>query len=155
MHPSVEAGPLFNATSAAEIIRELKKTGAEEYLSELSVKYVIVPYDSLGEFFLTDRKYDSSIPEKISKSLEDIVWLKKIDGFGNIAIFQVPSPKDHLRLAKSGRISYKMIGPTKYTVRASTAYNQKLIFSEKYNPSWIVEIGGKTCLLYTSPSPRD
>lgn len=143
-HPSVESGPLFNATSAAESIRELKKAGAQEYLSELSIKYIIVPYDSLEEFFLTDRKYDSSIPEKISKSLEDIVWLKKIDGLGNIAIFQISSPKDHLRLEKSGKISYKMISPTRYIINASSIHSQKLIFSEKYNPSWVAKVGDTT-----------
>lgn len=142
-HPSVETGPLFNATSAAEVVRELKKTNAQEYLSELSVKYVIVPYDSLGEFFLTDRKYDKIIPEKISKSLENISWFKKIDGFGNIAIFEVPFPKDHFWLEKSGKISYRMINPTNYFINISLPYPQKLIFSEKYNPSWAIKMDDK------------
>ncbi len=143
VHPSVEAGPLFNATSSAEVIRELRKTDANEYLSYLSVKYIIVPYDSLGEFFLTDRKYDKTIPEKIYKNLETIPWLKKIDGFGDIVIFEVPSPKDHFWLEKSGKIFYKMISPTQYTVNASAIHDQKLIFSEQYNPSWVAKIGDK------------
>lgn len=144
LHPSVEAGPLFNVTSAAESIRELKKTGIQEYLSELSVKYIIVPYDSLGEFFLTDRKYDKTIPEKISKSLDTIPFLKKIDGFGSIAIFEVPSPKDHFWLQKSGKISYKMLSPTNYSINVSLVNPQKIIFSEKYNLSWVAKVGNTT-----------
>jgi len=142
IHPSVEAGALFDATSSAQVIKDMGKKGSQ-YFSELSVKYVIVPYDSLGEFFLTDRKYDKTMPENISKSLEVIPWLKRIDGFGNIKVFEALSPKDHLRLEKSGKISYKMISPTQYIINVSTVHDQKLIFSEKYNPSWVAKIKNK------------
>jgi len=142
IHPSVEAGALFNATSSAQAIRGIKEKGYQ-YFSELAVKYVIVPYDSLGEFFLTDRKYDKIIPEKISKSLENVPWLKKINGFGNITIFEVLLPKNHFWLEKSGKISYKMVSPTQYIVNVSTIHGQKLTFSEKYNPSWVAKVGDK------------
>jgi len=137
-HPSVEAGALLNATGFAQVRKDIENKGSQ-YFSELSIKYVIVPYDNLGEIFQNDRKYDPQLYENTVKGLESIPWLKKINGFGKIQIFEIPSHKDHLWLMGDGSISYKMSSPTHYFVKISTPYPQKLIFSEKYNPYWIAK----------------
>lgn len=143
-HPSIEASTLFNATSSAQIINKLKEKHTRQYLSDLSVKYIIVPYDSLGEFFLTDRKYDKSIPRKIANDLREISWLREINGFGNISVFEVPFPKEHFWLEKSGYVSYAMMSPTLYEVNISISQDQNMIFSERYNPYWVAQTKNKT-----------
>lgn len=141
IHPAVEAGALFNATISAEIIENLKKPESQEYLSSLAIKYVLVPYDNLGTIFQKDRKYDQEQYLSVVRGLESIPWLKKIDEFGKIQVFEIPSVKDHFWLTgNGGNISYKMLSPTHYLLNVSLPSSQKLIFSEKYNPSWAVKI---------------
>lgn len=143
IHPSIEINPLFNATSAAEAIIVLKKPGTKEYLSELSVKYIIVPYDSLGEIFQKDRKYDEKEYNKTVNDLSRIEWLKFIDGFGKIKVFETPTFKKHFYLKGDGEISDKMISPVQYFVNFSVNEDQSMIFSEKYNPYWVAKLDGK------------
>jgi len=146
IHPSVEGVPLFNATGSAEAIKNLKEERAQEYLSDLSIKYVIVPYDSMGEIFQEDRKYDKKQYEDTINSLREVNWLKEIEGFGKIKIFEVPSPKDHLQLSDNGSISYEMISPVKYAVSVFIQIPQELVFSEKYNPYWVAKVNGEIML---------
>ena len=141
-HPSVEAVPLFNVTNSAQAIAKLKEK-SQEYLSELSIKYVVVPYDSLGEIFIDDRKYDQKQYEETIAGLKKITWLKKIDGFGRIAVFEVSSPKNHIWLTRSGNISYYMASPVRYFATVSIPASQKLIFSEKHNPYWVAKVDDK------------
>lgn len=143
IHPSVEAIPLFNATNSAEVLQKLGKEGST-YLSELSIKYVIVPYDSMGEIFQKERKYDEASYKNVVNELKSITWLKEVGGFGKIKVFETPLMKDHLWLMGDGLISYKMVSSTHYLVSVSLVSSQKLIFSERYNPSWVVKIKNKT-----------
>ncbi len=110
IHPAVEAQPLFHSRTSAEIINLLAKENTKDYLSKLSIKYVIVPYDSLGEIFLKDRKYDKKQYKETIGELKKVAWLKSLDGFGKVAVFEVDSPGKHFRLGKEeGSIDYRMI----------------------------------------------
>jgi len=57
-----------------------------------------VPYDSEGEIFLSDRKYDNKVYLKVVSEVDKISWLKTNFRFGKIAVFTVPNPKDHFGL---------------------------------------------------------
>src|SRR5258708_6091115 len=43
MHPAIEANPLFFTTDAASLRKELSEKKTEDYLSDLGVKYIIIP----------------------------------------------------------------------------------------------------------------
>ncbi len=140
-HPPVEAIPLFKASSSAEIINKLRQKDAQKYLEKFAIKYVIVPYDSMGEIFQKDRKYDEMSYKNLIEDLNGIRWLKKVDGFGNIAVFQTPQYNDHVSVLDGKVISSKMITPYNYQVTVSTDKPTKLIFSESYDPYWQLRNG--------------
>lgn len=151
LHPSIEAMSLFSkgnksafvyATNSAEIIDQLKTQKVKEYIQALSIKYVIVPYDALGEIFIRDRKYDAKQYLNIIENLEKISWLKRINGFGRIAVFKIENPKDHFWI-KEGKIVYKMQSFDRYSLKISIVSPTVLIFSETYNPYWVMQIDNK------------
>lgn len=58
-------------------------------LENLKVKYVIIPYDSEGEIFLYERKYDEEARQKLEEFLNTISWLKKIPVADKIAVYEI------------------------------------------------------------------
>lgn len=142
-HPAIEAMPLFEATTAAETVLAIKVHLSQDYLVKLSVRYIIIPYDSLGEIFLKDRKYNHTERMEVEKQLDTIPWLKKRKS-GNISIYETISYNDRFILQNEGGSSYEMISPTKYSVLLNTKSENRLIFSENYNPYWIGKIGNRT-----------
>lgn len=138
-HPAVEVDRLLGASNSAEMIEQLEKKDSQVVISEKSIKYIIVPYDSLGEIFLYDRKYDEKQYQNVIKQLSNVSWLKKIEGFGKLAVFEVPEYKDHFRLEGEGDISYKMINPVHYSLTVRVPESTNIIFSENYSPYWFAK----------------
>lgn len=140
-HPAVSAGNYFNISDYSQVLKKLRTSEMKKILQESSVKHVIIPYDSEGEIFLKDRKYNERLYLQIVKDISSIEWLKKIDGFGKIAVFEVSSPKDHFwSPSDSIKISYKYINPTKYEVIVKNAKkNDIVVFSESYDRYWIAQ----------------
>ncbi len=138
-HPSVEGLSLFKATSSAEVITYLNGKNSQNYLSDLSIKYLIVPYDEFGEIFVNDRKYDEKQYQYTIDKLKTVSWLKRLNGFGKIAVFEIPNPKDHFWV-KDGDIEYKMLSPDRYSLKISTHTSTFLLFSEAYSPHWAMKI---------------
>lgn len=139
-HPPVEAMYLVHATNSAQAIDKMKKNGPSA-LAQLSIKYVIVPYDSTEDIFLKDRKYDEKEYQKTIKMLEEIPWLQKIDGFGEIAVFGTPEHYDHFWLTGDGAVTYTMVDTSRYKITVDIKSPQKLIFAENYNSYWQAKIG--------------
>lgn len=144
-HPAIEAGPLFQATSAAEIVQALKGVESEELLGRLSIKYVIIPYDPIGEIFLDDRKYKHSLRTRLERELDTIAWLTKRQ-IGNITLYETGSYKDHVWLAEKGTSSYRIISPERYEVLVNTGSPNTLIFSENYSLYWTAKVGDNRAL---------
>lgn len=140
IHPPVEALSLFKATSSAQAIKKMKKNGSS-VLAQLSIKYVIVPYDSTEDIFLKDRKYNDKEYQKTVRMLEEIPWLKRVEGFGKIAVFTTPEYYDHFWLSGDGTVRYTMVDTSQYTIAIDIKSPQKLIFAENYNPYWQLKIG--------------
>lgn len=113
-------------------------------LSLMAVKYVIVPFDSEGEIFLAERKYNQQQREEVEEFLNTILWLKKIDIAGKIAVYEIPSHKDHFFALEEeiGPIEWNIVNPTKYIIRTSeVAQPFELVFSETYDELWQAKIG--------------
>lgn len=139
-HIPVEAGPLFKKATISEIISELHRPEARQRLADLGVRYVIVPYDPLGEIFIKDRKYDSSKYNEAIEGLSTIPWLKKLDGFGSIVVFDTGVSTDHFFLTKTGKLNYSMRNLSEYSVSLDVDGPQYLVFAENYNPYWVLKI---------------
>lgn len=141
-HRAVEALSFYDATSSAQVITEIRKESSSQQLEDLGIKYIIVPYDSFGEIFQKNRKYNSQEYEYVVKELKKIKWLKELPGFGKIAVFQMQTHKDHFYLLNDGSVSYDVKNTTQYQLQVNTEEKNQLIFSENYNPYWVAYVNG-------------
>jgi len=137
-HPEMSARILFNTFDDDELLNRFSDRGVERLLQEASIKYVIVPYDSEKEIFITDRKYDNTRYLRTISWLQEIKWLKEVLGFGKIKVFELSNFKDHFwSPAKNIKITYNYINPTKYLVSIKNANKDDLlVFSEAFDPKW-------------------
>lgn len=142
IYPAISAENFFETNDPLKISKILKTK--EKELEYYNVKYVIIPYDSNAEMFLTDRKYDHLKRKKVEEELKKITWLKKVEGFNKISVFEVKNPKGYFWLnSEKGTISIKMINSTKYQLKLDKIEkNDKLIFSEPFDPNWEMQING-------------
>lgn len=157
-HPEISAQTLFNNSSINTLSKKLSEQTAEIFLEEISVKYVIVPYDSEKEIFLKDRKYDEKLYKKTIKDVEKIKWLKKINGFGKIAVFEVPNPKDHFYISNqqpaisnqrsaisNQEVSYQYISSVEYSVTVKNVKKgDRLVFTESFDSKWVAKTSDYT-----------
>lgn len=58
-------------------------------LKKLGIRYLIIPFDSEGEIFLYERKYDGEAREKLEKFLDTIPWFKKVPVTEKIAVYEI------------------------------------------------------------------
>lgn len=137
-NPAISASLLFKSSNLPEILDKVGAEEAQELLEDLAVKYVIVPYDSEGEIFLTDRKYDETKYRNTTSELRGISWLRELSGFGKVAVFETENSKDHFWSPSSDlRINYSFINPTEYSVRVKNARKRDvLVFSEGFDKNW-------------------
>ncbi len=138
-HPAVNSENYFKTTDYSQILKKMRTPETEKLLQESGVKYVIVPYDSLGQIFLSNRKYNQNLYFKTVSDVKKTPWLKEIKGFGKIAVFEVPEYKDHFwTTSKSLSLSYKYISPVQYSVKVKNAKKGDLIvFAEDYDARWM------------------
>jgi len=136
LHPSIESEPLLTATNAAELKKFLQRQKTQNYFANLSIKYIIVPYDPYGEIFTDDRKYSQKKRNEVEKILDQVTWLKKINK-GKLTIYKTSSYKDHIYLVDDNqKINYVRHSSTKYILNLTTKYPTTLIFAENYSPYW-------------------
>lgn len=85
--PSKQRFAFSSETHPALEVQEFPKNLNE--LKQNNVKYVIVPFDSRGEIFLTDRKYDENIYRDFLHLANSQEWLFRVDLFGPIGVFAI------------------------------------------------------------------
>jgi len=137
-HPAISSEGFYGKYDKQQVLNELKKEKTEKVLAESAVKYIIVPYDSQGEIFLKDRKYDEKLYLNVLQDVRSVKYLREIDGFGKISVFEVPNPKDHFwSPSENLKINYKLINPTKYELTIKNAKKGDIIiFSESFDKYW-------------------
>lgn len=138
-HPAIGREELLKG-NAAKQISQLNQS----LLQDLSVKYIVVPYDSQSEIFLQDRKYDEKSYLQTVKDVGLVPWLKRAGGFGRIAVFENMNHKDHFWSPSSElKINYKFKSPTEYDVILSNAKKDDvLVFSEGFDSNWTAQSAG-------------
>lgn len=92
---AINAQEFFKTTNFVSIINKIKDQKTKKVLMDSNIKYIAVPYDSLGEIFITDRRYDEKIYKKFIFQLESSSYLNRVldknkkDKFGKIILFEV------------------------------------------------------------------
>src|SRR3989344_7423400 len=148
-HPAISAQDFFKTTNHSQILKNLRMKDVQKLLEESSVKYIIVPTDSNGEIFLKDRKYDPLQYKKTVDFLDKMVWFKRAQGFGNLAVYQTRGYRGHFFIPSGGEVQGKFINPTEYSIRTDTLQPGDLVvFSEAYDQGW--KMGGVTATPYKS-----
>jgi hypothetical protein len=139
-HPAIEAGALFLATDAASLADKLKSKDAENLLSDLSIKYIIIPHDPYGEIFIEDRKYSQDKRGQYEKALTSVLWIKKVQD-NKITIYETKKQKNLFWISgNENNVSYDKISSTKYIVSIkNAAKNDKLVFSENFSSYWVMK----------------
>ncbi|HUD43915.1 MAG TPA: hypothetical protein VMR41_00020 [Patescibacteria group bacterium] len=145
IHPEVSATDFYSLYDSLSITKALQKVGAEKQLQEAGVKYVIVPYDPEGEIYLSDRKYDEKLYRKVLDNVSKISYLHKVNGFGEIGVYQVSDPMDHFwSPANNLVINYQYNSPVQYDVTLKNAHSgDKIVFAESYDVHWIATENGQ------------
>ncbi len=147
-HPLILANEFLNTPDLQEIIRKTKNDEFQKELDESSIKYVIVPLDTQGKIFLTDRRYDEEKFIETVEQISKVPGLTRVKGFDKLAVFQREGFKDHFWTpSKELSVSYEYINPTSYVVHLKNARSRdQLIFSETFNPGWILDDGSSQIL---------
>jgi len=145
-HPVIDAMNLLEVSSSSAVIDWLKRDGVKEQLARWAVKYLIIPYDSEGEIFLEDRKYDEAKRKKIEEELRMVRWLRLLDGWDKIAVFETMEFKDRFFIKEltSSRvkelIKWRMVNSTKYEVEVENVDTPfTLVFSESFDKNWLAK----------------
>lgn len=137
-HPAISWEELFGQF----ILQDKKKI-----LQELGVKYIIVPFDSEGEMFLQDRKYNEEQYLTFVNKLKKTSFLKEVKAFDKIKVFQLEGNMDHFWIKSSSSnssLSYIKNSPTDYNVNIKNAKKGDiLVFSEGFSPNWVAVYDGK------------
>ncbi len=137
-HPAISAQDFYKTTDNSQILKKMRAADGEQLLQEAAVKYVIVPFDPQGEIYLKDRKYDEKTYKKILSEVGKTPYLKKVDDFGKIRVFEVSNSKNHFWTPSQGlSLGYKYITPVEYIVSVRNAKTGDIvIFSENFDSKW-------------------
>lgn len=134
----VEAEPLFSATDAATLTSAMGNDETKERLTELSVRYVIVPYDPYGELFLDDRKYSVEKRMTVERILDGVPYLTKIQT-GDIAVYKMPEQHDRFWVEGGSVSAWRRFADDYFEVDVSLQNPGKLVMSESYHPGWVAK----------------
>jgi hypothetical protein len=135
-HPAIGRQEIFDTKNINKLVENFEKN--KVLLQEFGIKYVIIPYDSQEEIFLKDRKYDEKSYLRTIKKINSITWLKRVEGFNRIIVFENSVHKDHFWSPnKNINIDYQYANPAKYNVYLKNAKKgDVLVFSESFDGNW-------------------
>ena len=137
MHPAINSQEFFEITALESLMEKLQEDDSKIQLQEAAIKYIIVPFDSEEEVFLTDRRYDVNKYKNTIERLQKITWLKEIKKFNKVRVFEVKNPKKHFSSTNSNiQTKDQYISSAKYIIKVINAKKCEqydlfpLIFSE-------------------------
>ncbi|MDP2638054.1 MAG: hypothetical protein Q8P26_03265, partial [Candidatus Levybacteria bacterium] len=91
-HVGISAFDFFGSSDPlvmATLVRNDKDKTIYNKLKEMNVKEIIVPYDSEGELFIVDRKYNDLLRQKVIAELDSVEWLNKNYKFVEISAYEI------------------------------------------------------------------
>ncbi len=143
-HPMISAKSAFALSDDSDIVKRLGEATMAAQLSRWGVRYVVVPDDSLGELFLTDRTFDAKKHALTLATVRTIPWLKELVRYGTVSVFETQS--HHGRFWIPGDVAdrpvddVRAVHPAEYTIVVPGG-GKTLVFSENYDPHWYLSFG--------------
>jgi len=118
-----------------------------DVLGKMGVKYIIVPFDTEGEIFIAEHKYNPQQRQEVEEFLDTIPWFKKVALVNKIAIYELPEYKD-LFFVEGSEVNelrgWRRINPTKYLLSLKIEQAPvNLVFSESYDELWKLKTEGE------------
>lgn len=143
MHPAIGRFDLLTDATPAGQLKQLEEPGMREKLSRLGVKYIIVPYDSEGELFVNDRRYDEEQYVQTMEVLRMKDWVTEKGSFGRIGVFELEEANSRFFIEgqKGTELRSQRLSSTYYTVSADSPIQGTVIFSEAFDPLWVAYAG--------------
>lgn len=144
-HPAISAQDFFQTSDISKLLAKLKDEKTKKIFFDLGIEHIIVPYDSHGEIFIKDRKYNNKLYLNTISEIRKIAWIKEVKGFDRVAVFRIESFRDHFWSNSSKMsIKYKYVSPVEYNLELDGVEKQDLIiFSENYNSGWVARVNEK------------
>ncbi len=133
-HPWVYPVDFWRGKNEDYIKKTLKSDTSKQLFYDSAIKYVVVPEDSQGEIFLNDRKYSKIKRNEYVSFFENIKWLKRVNGFSNIDVFETKSYSPKFRLENEGMVIYRRISASSYELQLQNVKKgETLFFSERFD----------------------
>lgn len=141
-HPSIDAIALTKESSASGVMKWLETRGAEAQLLRWSAQYVVVPIDSAGEIFTTERRYDDAKRISILNQLDALPWLKRQSQYANLGVWKIKSDSGRFWMADGSYITFIAKNTTNFTLFNITAKaGDTITMSENFSPLWKARFG--------------
>jgi hypothetical protein len=154
IHPAMDSLNMTNSASISGVLSWLANGTNQNQLVRWGVKYVIVPDDSLGEIFVSDRKYDNKIYLETVNAVRKITGLTELPGWEKLKVFEMKNyyHKFWINDSLGSNIYFVTHNPTQYSISLSPInYESQLIFSESFDRYWIGRIGNKVIRSQVTP----
>lgn len=90
-HPALSESDEISGGNLTTTRSSLLSADAQLRLEQKDVVYVVVPYDTSGEIFLTDRLYDKTIYEQTVEAVARIPWLAPVETFTKVRVWSLKS----------------------------------------------------------------
>lgn len=138
LHPAIGRGEVIPIADPRYMAKQLKNEAIINKLNDLGVKYVILPYDSEGELFLKDHKYDDRLYLKTKNELDANPYLFKKINFGKILVYELKNAKDRFWTVSSSTLVWNEISATEYEIKLENDNIEDiLVFSDSFDTNWI------------------
>lgn len=145
-HPAVSLEYYFQIYDRKKLLKKISDPKTEKLFQDASIKYVIVPFDSEGEIFLKDYKYSDQEYKKTIADIEKITWLKRVQQFKKLGVFEVTGIKDHFWIpSQKLNLKYSSLGKTEYRVSIENGKKgETIVFNDSFDKNWNAVQDGST-----------
>lgn len=148
-HPAIDSNGFLQLPDEKRSIAWLEKKENQQLLYNWAVKYIIVPTDTEGKIFVTDRMYDQKKRNDLIAGLDRNTGLQKqsIENSGALAIYKTSQEVSHFWIAEKESdtvipLAATSIYETEYLLDIPSGEAERtLFFSEMYTPQWQLHIG--------------
>ena len=142
LNPAIGRGEIIPISNPANMARQLKKDDIIRKLTEIGVRYVILPYDSENELFLNDNEYDENIYKNTKKELDTNLNLVKKINFGKIFVYEINNSKDRFWTISGSKLIWKEVSASEYEIKLENHESKDvIIFSDSFDPNWTLYSG--------------
>ena len=136
-------------SSISGVLSWIGKPSAKEQLSRWAVQYVVIPIDTVGEMFTTDRAYDDKKRREAIQALDEILWLERDTAYTQLGVWKIQYPVGRFWKDSNTLLLSKRINPVLYALSSVNLHTgDRVTFSETFNPLWYVKLGKR--MLYSS-----